>query len=154
MKNTLLEIFARDLDLLKTEIAAYKDENDLWIVRGEILNSAGNLCLHLLGNLNHFVGAILGNSGFVRNRDAEFSLKDVPQQQLLEEIDYTKKVVLDTIAAMKESDFALDYPVEKHGKIVKMEFMLLHLLTHFNYHVGQINYHRRIIAAQTFDLAD
>lgn len=154
MKNTLLEIFARDLDLLKTEIAAYKDESDLWIIRGEILNSAGNLCLHLLGNLNHFVGAILGNSGFVRNRDAEFSLKDVPQQQLLEEIDYTKKVVLDTIAAMKESDFALDYPEKKHGEVVTMEFLLVHLLTHLTYHRGQINYHRRIIAAQTFDLAD
>jgi hypothetical protein len=70
--------FLRDLEKLKTEISSFKDESNLWKISGDIKNSAGNLCLHLCENLQHFIGAVLGNSGCVRNRDAEFSRKNVP----------------------------------------------------------------------------
>ena len=78
MINTLLQLFQRDLEKLKTEISSYKDEKKIWVISGEVKNSAGNLCLHLCGNLQHFIGAVLGNSGYVRNRDAEFTRKNVP----------------------------------------------------------------------------
>ena len=81
--STLTELFVRDLEKLKTEIQQYRDENALWVTGGEIANSAGNLCLHLVGNLNHFVGATLGHTGYVRERDLEFSLKNVPRQEYL-----------------------------------------------------------------------
>jgi len=145
LKESLLEIFERDLNKLKDEIGLYKDDNSLWIVKNGINNSAGNLCLHLIGNLNHFIGATLGNTGYVRNREYEFAAKNIPVKDLLNNIDSTIKVVNQTLEKLSAEDFEKDFPLEKHGKIVKTDFMLLHLLTHFNYHLGQINYHRRLI---------
>ena len=145
LKEALIEIFERDLNKLKDEINLYKDENSLWIVKDGISNSAGNLCLHLIGNLNHFIGAVLGKNGYVRNRDNEFSAKNILRKELISEIEKTIDVVNKTLNNLSEKDFEADFPLEKHGKIVKTDFMLLHLITHFNYHLGQINYHRRLI---------
>ncbi len=146
LKEALVEIFERDLNKLKDEINLYQDENKLWIINEEISNSAGNLCLHLLGNINHFIGTMLGKSGYVRNRDGEFASKDVSRRELITDIEKTVEVVKAALNNLKDEDFNGNFPVEKHGKIVKMDFMLLHLLTHLNYHLGQINYHRRLIS--------
>jgi len=97
MINTLSKLFLRDLEKLKTEISSFKDEKNLWKISGEIKNSAGNLCLHLCGNLQHFIGSVLGNSGYIRNRDAEFSRKDIPLKELVDEIELTMKVVEKTL---------------------------------------------------------
>ena len=145
IKESLLEIFERDLNKLKTEISLYKDENSLWIVKKEISNSAGNLCLHLIGNLNHFIGAILGKTGYERNRENEFAAKNIPRQELVNKIETTVQVVINTLNKLSVEDFEKDFPIQKHDKIVKTDFMLFHLITHFNYHLGQINYHRRLI---------
>ncbi|HEX8250675.1 MAG TPA: DinB family protein [Pyrinomonadaceae bacterium] len=146
LKEALLEIFERDLDKLANEINSYADEDKLWIIDGEVSNSAGNLCLHLLGNLNHFVGATLGASGYVRNRESEFSSKNVSRRDLLASIEKTKSAVSKTLNKLSGGSFERDFPAEKHDKTVKTDFMLLHLLAHFNYHLGQINYHRRLTA--------
>ncbi len=145
LKESFLEVFERDLLKLKEEVGLYSNEETLWIVREEISNSAGNLCLHLIGNLNHFIGAVLGHTGYVRNRENEFTLRHTSRKDLLVMLDTTLAVVKNTLTQLNESDFQADFPVEKHGKIVKTDFMLMHLLTHFNYHLGQINYHRRLI---------
>jgi hypothetical protein len=144
-KQALIEIIERELDKLSSEMDAYADENMLWSVGGGISNSAGNLCLHLLGNLNHFVGATLGKTGYVRNRDGEFSSAGVSRRDLLASIKKTKTVVLETLRNLPDESFEENFPVEKHDKPVKTDFMLIHLLTHFSYHLGQINYHRRLI---------
>jgi len=78
MIKILTQIFLRDLDKLKTEKTSFKDEKNIWEISGEVKNSSGNLCLHLCGKLHHFIGAVLCNSGYVSNRDAEFSRKNVP----------------------------------------------------------------------------
>jgi len=145
LKDTLIEIFERDLNKLKEEINFYKNERDLWIIEKEINNSAGNLCLHLIGNLNHFIGATLGETGFIRDREIEFSAKNETRQNLINEIEKTMETVKSSLNKLSNDAFDKNFPVEKHGKVVKMDFMLLHLLTHFNYHLGQINYHRRLI---------
>lgn len=145
LRDSLIEIFERDLNKLKDEISLYKDENSLWILKNGISNSAGNLCLHLLGNLNHFIGATLGNTSYVRNRENEFTAKNIPVKDLLNNIDSTIEVIKETLAKLSAEDFEKDFPLEKHGKTVKTDFMLLHLITHFNYHLGQINYHRRLL---------
>ncbi len=141
----MVEIFERDLNKLKDEINLYSDENKLWIVKEEISNSAGNLCLHLIGNMNHFIGTILGKTDYVRNRDGEFASKDISRHELIADIEKTIEVVKAALNNLKDENFDEKFPVEKHGKIVKIDFMLLHLLTHFNYHLGQINYHRRLL---------
>lgn len=145
LKESLLQIFERDLNKLKDEISFYKDEKSLWIVKNEISNSAGNLCLHLVGNLNHFIGTALGKTEYVRNRENEFAAKNISREELVIEIEKTILVVTKTLNNLSSEDFEKDFPVQKHGEIVKTDFMLLHLLTHFNYHLGQINYHRRLI---------
>jgi len=145
LKDTLIEIFERDLNKLKEEINFYKNERDLWIIEKEINNSAGNLCLHLIGNLNHFIGATLGETAFIRDRETEFSAKNETRQNLINEIEKTIETVKSSLNKISNDAFDKNFPVEKHGKVVKMDFMLLHLLTHFNYHLGQINYHRRLI---------
>jgi len=147
LKNSIIELFERDLTRLKDEINLYTAESKLWITEKEINNSAGNLVLHLLGNLNHFIGSTLGNSGYVRQREKEFSNKDIPRQEMLEEIDQTIVTIKNTVGKMDVEDFNNDYPLEvfKNKGKMKTEFFLVHLTGHLNYHLGQINYHRRLI---------
>ncbi|MBK8192463.1 MAG: DUF1572 family protein [Lewinellaceae bacterium] len=145
LKNALIEIFERDLRQVAREINLYADESDLWVVKAEISNSAGNLCLHLIGNLNHFIGAVLGNTGYVREREREFSDKNVPRADLLLQLEKTISVVTEALRHLPDPALNEDFPVDKRGQIVKTDFMLLHLLGHLSYHLGQINYHRRLI---------
>lgn len=145
IKETLLKIFERDLNQLKSEIESYPNDDSLWLVMEGITNPAGSLCLHLNGNLKHFIGAELGKTGYTRKRDAEFALKDIPKHALVADIESTIDVVINTLKNMSEEDFFKTFPVDKHGETVTTDFMLLHLLGHFNYHLGQINYHRRLL---------
>ena len=147
LKETLSEIFERDLQKLITEINLYKDEDNLWLIKEGISNSAGNLCLHLVGNLNHFIGATLGNTGYVRHRDDEFSLKNIPRQDLIMNIENCILIIKTTMNKLQEEDLEKDFPLEKHGKVVSTMHMLIHLQTHLGYHLGQINYHRRLLLA-------
>lgn len=145
LKETLSQIFERDLNRLLTEINLYKNEDNLWVVKEGISNSAGNLCLHLLGNLNHFIGAALGHTGYVRYRDDEFSLKHIPRQDLVMNIGNCILIVKNTLKHLPEEDLEKDFPLEVFGKKDSTEFILVHLATHLTYHLGQINYHRRLL---------
>ena len=147
IQQSLSELFERDLNKLKEEINLYKDENRIWDVKGDIKNSAGNLTLHLLGNLNHFIGAILGNSGYVRNRDEEFSDNHVPRTEIIGNIDKTIGIIKSTLLKVSDQQLKKDYPIKvlKNKETMRTEFFLIHLSGHLNYHLGQINYHRRLI---------
>src|SRR4030095_16596574 len=109
--TVLIELFQKELDKLKAEIDLYETEENLWKVPEGIKNSGGNLCLHLVGNLQHFIGATLGDSGYIRNRDAEFKLKNIPRQKLLEEIENTKKIVVDTLEQVSKKDLEKEFPI-------------------------------------------
>ncbi len=141
----LVDLFLRDIDKLKEEISLYTDEKKLWKLDGNILNSGGTLCLHLCGNLQHFIGAIIGKSGYERNRDFEFSVRDISKAELLLEIAKTKAIVETTLKNMHDVDLSQIYPVHKAGKEMNTAYMLQHLFGHLNYHLGQINYHRRLL---------
>ena len=145
LKEALIEIFERDLQKLKTEINLYKDEDNLWLVKEGISNSAGNLCLHLIGNLNHFIGATLGHTGYVRHRDDEFTLKNILRQDLIMNIENCILIVKESLKNLPDEDLQKDFPVEVFNRVVKTDFMLVHLTTHLTYHLGQINYHRRLL---------
>jgi uncharacterized damage-inducible protein DinB len=143
--DILKSLYNRDLQKLKVEIESYQNEESLWKTDKKILNSGGNLCLHLLGNLNTYIGAELGKSGYVRQRDLEFSLKDIPKTELLEKIESLIEIVNSTLANLSEEDLKKDYPTEALGYQMTTEYFLIHLLSHLNYHLGQINYHRRLL---------
>jgi uncharacterized damage-inducible protein DinB len=141
----LQSLFERDLNKLKTEIELYHDETKLWYIEKGISNSAGNLCLHLIGNLNAFIGAELGKTGYVRNRELEFSLKDVPVKELIEKIEATLEVVKKSLAIVTEEQLQADYPLMVFKEKLSTGMFLTHLSTHLSYHLGQINYHRRLL---------
>lgn len=145
MIHSFHTLFERDIQRLHDEITAYEAENLLWELRPNIGNSAGNLALHVCGNLNHFIGATLGDSGYVRDRDSEFTMKHVPKQELLEKIASAKNVVLQTLLQLQDEDLHKTYPLEFAGKPLSTGELLLQLLGHLNYHLGQINYHRRML---------
>ena len=143
--ETLKSLFGRDLNKLKVEIESYETENQLWIIDKNISNSAGNLCLHLIGNLNNFIGAQLGKTGYVRNRPLEFSAKDIPRTELISNISQTIFMVNNTLDSLTEADLESIYPQIVFEKEMTTGFFLIHLSTHLAYHLGQINYHRRLI---------
>ena len=145
MIETLQILFKRDLLKLKTEIESYQSEENIWKISQHISNSAGNLCLHLIGNLNHFIGAITGKTGYIRNRESEFSLKDVPRTQLTEMIDNTILVIENTLNNLDEDDLKKEYPLVVFEDKMSTEFFFTHLTAHLSYHLGQINYHRRLL---------
>lgn len=144
--DSVKEIMQRELDNLYKEISLYNNEADLWKVSGQIINSAGNLCLHICGNLQHFVGAILGNTGYQRNRDYEFSARGLSKQELLEEIQKTKIAIDTGLTRAQDEVLSGDYPLRVQEKTFKTIGFLIHLTAHLQYHQGQINYHRRILA--------
>ncbi len=149
LQTILSELYARDLNKLRTEIEQYSNEADLWKKSGSIPNSAGNLCQHLCGNLRHFIGAVLGNSGYVRDRDSEFTRDNVSRAALIGEIDATLADVKRTLNGLSDEVLASDYPIDVFGKgAFKTDWFLVHLATHFNYHLGQLDYHRRLLATE------
>jgi uncharacterized damage-inducible protein DinB len=143
--DILKSLFNRDIQRLKAEIEQYSNEATLWHTEKNIANSAGNLCLHLIGNLNAFIGATLGNTGYVRQRDLEFSLKDVPRAELLAKLDATAKVVNEVLDKLQPAELEQEYPMVVFEKPLSTAQFLAHLTTHLSYHLGQINYHRRLL---------
>lgn len=150
MKNlfvdSLQNVLLRDLSKLESELLLYPDEASLWKVDKAIKNPAGNLCLHLCGNLQHYIGTVLGKSDYVRNRDNEFAAKNVSLENLIKEIASAKKAVGDTLPNLTEQQLQANYPEDVLGKPTTTLFFLIHLSAHLSYHLGQVNYHRRLVA--------
>ena len=143
--ETLKTLYARDLNKLKTEIEAYKSEEAIWKKTAEIPNSAGNLTLHLIGNLNAYIGAEIGQTGYVRQRDLEFSTEFVSKNDLIKSIDETIEVVSQGLSMLTAEDLFNDYPLIVFDSKMTTGYFLIHLTTHLAYHLGQINYHRRLL---------
>jgi hypothetical protein len=145
LTETLKTLFTRDLNKLRLEIELFKNENNLWKIEPDIKNSAGNLCLHLIGNLNAFVGKTLGKIDYVRDRESEFSLKNVSRSELIDKIDKTIQVVNLSLSNLDENTLREEFPVLVFEKKTSVEYMLIHLSMHLSYHLGQVNYHRRLL---------
>jgi len=142
---TLKTLFLRDLNRLKQEISLYKNEAAIWHTEQQIPNSAGNLCLHLVGNLNTYIGAEFGKTGYVRYRDLEFSLKDIPRAELIEKVEATITVVMNALDMIREEQLDEEYSQLVFDAKTTTGYMLVHLSAHLAYHLGQINYHRRLL---------
>jgi hypothetical protein len=136
-------VLDRDLRTLTREIAAYADERDLWRMAPGVPNSAGTLALHLAGNIQHYLGARLGGTSYVRDRPAEFAERGVPRAELLARIEAARAAV--RAAAAAEPDTSADFPEIIGDARIVTEDYLLHLCTHFAFHLGQLDYHRRFV---------
>lgn len=145
MKNALKVIFVKNLEQVKQEIKNYTKEENLWKIETGINNSGGNLCLHLIGNLNYFIGATLGNTGYIREREIEFNDSRIIKGLLIQQITATTIQIILTLDNLKEEDLNQEYPLEVFGKRMRTKDFLTYLTTHLSYHLGQINYHRRLL---------
>jgi hypothetical protein len=145
MENYLAELFERELVKLRDEIKNFKDEANIWRTADGITNSAGTLVLHLLGNLNYTVGALLGGTGYVRNREQEFSLTGIPQQKLIADIESLIEVVKISLNGIDQSKLNETYALEMVAGKKSTTWYLTFFYGHLNYHLGQINYLRRIL---------
>lgn len=145
LTHQILELYLSNLNKLKEEISAFKNENDLWHIQSDVKNSPGNLALHLTGNIKHFIGAQLGNSGYVRNRDKEFSDKNIPREKILSGIDEAIEVLNATLSKFTDDVLQKDYPILFLNKQHTFGEILFILYGHLNYHLGQINYQRRLL---------
>ncbi|UOG77238.1 DinB family protein [Hymenobacter tibetensis] len=145
LTDTLRKLFARDLSRLQHELQQYQNEHTIWHFEKGIANSAGNLCLHLVGNLKTYIGVELGGVAYTRNRDLEFSLKNVPRVALLDSLRETSMVVDTALASLPETELQKEYPLLVFEEKTSTEYFLVHLAAHLAYHLGQVNYHRRLL---------
>lgn len=145
MKNNFIEIFQRDLSKWKEEILAFKNEEDLWKIKGDLKNSAGNLTLHITGNLNHFIGAHIGNTGYIREREKEFSDKNIPRDVMIKNLKRATEMVKDVLLKLNDNDLQKIFPIDTFGKNKNIHFVLVQLVSHLNYHLGQVNSLRRML---------
>ena len=141
----LNQLFQRDLEKLGLELQAYLIEENLWIVDKGITNCAGNLTLHIFGNLRHFIGLDLGGIAYQRNREFEFAGKEVPLINLLAELDEVKKIVSTSLLGLNPARMGDKSLHAFFGHQMSIGFFLIHLYGHLNYHLGQVNYHRRLL---------
>ena len=140
----LIRVIQANLEQLEKEISSF-DQQLLWRTRAGVVNSAGNLTLHLVGNLNYYIGAILGQTGYVRNRENEFAAKDIPSVELINMIRKTHLMIGEVLNSLAEIELDQDYPVVVFDKPMSSRYFLMHLSAHLAYHLGQINYLRRIL---------
>jgi hypothetical protein len=93
MTDDLSRLLVRELETFAREVELFPDDESLFKTLPGVANSAGNLGLHVCGNLQHFVGAVLGNTGYVRNRDAEFAARSGRRDDLARMLRETAAVV-------------------------------------------------------------
>lgn len=144
MDSYFAGLYVTALSKLRDEISNFRDGDNIWRREDGISNSAGTLVVHLVGSLSYSIGTLLGNTGYVRDRVREFSLTDVPQEQLVAEIEQLIEVVKSSLGDISQQKLDETYPLEMFGKNTTA-YYLIYFYGHLNYHLGQVNYLRRIL---------
>ncbi|MGE5345875.1 MAG: DinB family protein [Acidithiobacillales bacterium] len=142
-------LLVRELEAFARELSLFPNDEMVWATLPGISNSAGTLALHVCGNLEHFVGGILGASGYLRDRDAEFSRRGVSRDELAREIRQTIRVIDNVLPGLSSDDLALEYPEAVGGLRFPTGLFLLHLCAHAAHHLGQAGYLRRALTGES-----
>ena len=145
LRDNIARLLLRDLEGMRREVQHYDTDDGPWTIVPGMTNCGGTLVLHVAGNLQHFVGAVLGKSGYVRRRDLEFVRRGVTRAELLREIDATVAAVAGTFASIDPAMLEGMYPEQVQSTHVPTDILLIHLATHITYHLGQLDYHRRYV---------
>lgn len=147
LASDLAALMDRDLGRLQAELEAYPDDPSVWRVGGTTKNSPGTLTLHLVGNLEAYVGAVFAGTGYVRDRDREFSERDVPRAELVKRVARCRRNVAEGLANITDEAMVEAYPGEMPPPFRgwNTHRFLTHLSGHFLWHLGQIDYHRRLL---------
>lgn len=143
--EALRRILVRDLRGFARELALFPDESLLWTAPAGVANAAGNLALHVAGNLQHFIGGVLGGSGYIRDREAEFARRSGPLEELLDLLARAEADVQKVVPTLDPAALAAPYPAAPGGLNVTTGLWLLHLTTHLAFHLGQAGILRRAL---------
>jgi len=145
MIGYLHTLLLRDLGAFTKEIEAFPDDAGLWATAPGVTNAAGNLALHVAGNLQHFVGALLGGTGYVRDREREFSRRSGSRAEVVQELRRALQTVETVLPGLTAADLERDFPLALDGQHLPVNVFLLRLGFHLAYHLGQANYLRRML---------
>jgi hypothetical protein len=145
LNNILAEFYERDLRKLIEEVNSFRDEENLWKTGGSVKNSSGNLVLHVIGGLNYLIGATLARTGYVRDRDEEFTRKGVDRKVLVVQLEELILMINKTLNAFTREDMEAEYPIFFDKPKTSVSYVLVQLSLHLNYHLGQVNYLRRML---------
>ncbi|MGE0594268.1 MAG: DinB family protein [Vicinamibacterales bacterium] len=143
--HDIARLMLRELDGLRRELEAYPDDDTPWRRLEAFPNSGANLALHVVGNLRHFVGGVLGGSGFVRDRQTEFARTSGARTELVALVDAARHDVVRTFADLAPAALDQPYPEPPAPLVVSTRLFLMHLCAHLAFHLGQIDYHRRAV---------
>ena len=146
MLNTILaDLYERDLRNMIEEVNLFKNEEDLWRTQGSVKNSCGNLVLHITGGLNHYFGATLAHTGYVRDRDQEFIKKGVKREELVAQLEQVIPMMNETLSALTPEQMEVEFPIFFDKPNTSVSYVAVRLLAHLGYHLGQVNYLRRVL---------
>jgi hypothetical protein len=145
LNNILAGFYERDLRKLIEEVNLFKHEENLWKTAGSLKNSSGNLVLHIVGGMNHLVGATLAHTGYKRNRDQEFAMKGVPGIELVAQLEALIPLIKTTLDKLTPEKMETEYPAFFDEPGTTHSYVMVQLLAHLNYHLGQVNYLRRML---------
>ena len=143
LNSILANFYERDILKLIEEVKLFKNEEDLWRTHGSVKNSAGNLVLHIIGGMNYLIGSTLAQSGYVRNRYEEFTMKDVARKDMVVQLEQLIPMMRETLNALDTEQMESEYPLMFDDMKRSKCYVLVQLLAHLNYHLGQVNYLRR-----------
>jgi len=141
----LATLFRRDLTRLGHQIEAFPNDETLWQTPSGVTNAAGNLALHIEGNLREFVGRQLGNLAYTRTRELEFSLRGLSRNDLSTRIAELRGSIPSVIEGLSLQQMESEYPEKVLAVAISTQMFLIHLYGHLNWHLGQIDYLRRIV---------
>jgi hypothetical protein len=149
LNTVLANFYTRDIRKFIEELNLFRNEEDLWKIQGSVKNSSGNLALHIIGGLNHFIGALLAKTGYVRNRDLEFSSKGVKRKDLVDQLEELIPLTNQTLSSLTQERMEAEFPIQFDDASNSTAYVLVQLLNHLNYHIGQVNYLRRFFERES-----
>jgi len=149
LASPIKTVMLRELRALEREIAAYPDDASVWKTPPGISNSTGNLALHMAGNLRHFIGHVLAGSDYVRDRNAEFAARDLTRDELNAVVSQAISDLESAFDNITEAQLDSEFPLPIMDHRFRTQDFLMHLAVHLSYHLGQVDYHRRIITGSS-----
>ncbi|MBX7118884.1 MAG: DinB family protein [Gemmatimonadaceae bacterium] len=144
--DDLRAVMERELRTLAREVAAYPDDAALWRDVPGLANPGGVLARHLAGNVRAFIGTVLGGGGFVRDRDGEFAARGLTRAEVVAEVEAARAEVARVLPTLDAARLAAEYPQAVGGHRFTTARFVTHLAVHLGYHLGQLDYHRRMVA--------
>jgi hypothetical protein len=145
----VMALLTRELDGFKRELELFPDDESVWGTLPGITNSAGNLALHVAGGLQYLIGGVLGGTGYVRNREAEFARRSGARSEVIAELDRALAVVRGVLPQLSDGALAADFPEPVLGVTFRTGRFLLHLCAHAAFHLGQAGYLRRVMTGHS-----